>query len=41
MRKALVDAQTSPDEVGYINAHGTGTQANDATEAAEALRIHA
>ena len=24
----------SPEEVGYINAHGTGTQANDATEAA-------
>jgi 3-oxoacyl-[acyl-carrier-protein] synthase II/nodulation protein E len=34
MRKALADANTSPDEVGYINAHGTGTQANDATEAA-------
>lgn len=34
MRKALADANASPDEVGYINAHGTGTQANDATEAA-------
>lgn len=34
MRKALEDAGASPDEVGYINAHGTGTQANDATEAA-------
>jgi 3-oxoacyl-[acyl-carrier-protein] synthase II/nodulation protein E len=34
MQKALADAQASPDEVGYINAHGTGTQANDATEAA-------
>ncbi len=34
MRKALGDANASPDEVGYINAHGTGTQANDATEAA-------
>lgn len=33
MRKALTDAGASPDEVGYINAHGTGTQANDATEA--------
>ena len=32
MRKALVDANASPEEVGYINAHGTGTQANDATE---------
>ncbi len=34
MRKALKDANASPEEVGYINAHGTGTQANDATEAA-------
>ena len=34
MRKALKDANASPDEVGYINAHGTGTQANDSTEAA-------
>jgi len=32
MRKALADANASPEEVGYINAHGTGTQANDATE---------
>jgi nodulation protein E len=34
MRKAIADANASPDEVGYINAHGTGTQANDATESA-------
>jgi 3-oxoacyl-[acyl-carrier-protein] synthase II/nodulation protein E len=34
MRKALADANATPDDVGYINAHGTGTQANDATEAA-------
>ena len=34
MRKALKDANASLDEVGYINAHGTGTQANDATESA-------
>ena len=34
MRKALKDANASPEEVTYINAHGTGTQANDATEAA-------
>ncbi|WP_035358863.1 beta-ketoacyl-[acyl-carrier-protein] synthase family protein [Edaphobacter aggregans] len=32
MRKALADANAAPDDVGYINAHGTGTQANDATE---------
>ena len=34
MRKALKDANASPEDVTYINAHGTGTQANDATEAA-------
>ena len=34
MRKAIADAGATPDQVGYINAHGTGTQANDATEAA-------
>lgn len=36
MRRALQDADASPDEVGYVNAHGTGTQANDRVEA-EAL----
>jgi len=34
MRQAIADANASPEEVGYINAHGTGTQANDITEAA-------
>jgi nodulation protein E len=34
MRKALKDANASLEDVTYINAHGTGTQANDATEAA-------
>jgi 3-oxoacyl-(acyl-carrier-protein) synthase len=29
---ALQDAQVRPEQVGYINAHGTGTQANDVTE---------
>ena len=37
MRWALEDAQIAPEEIGYINAHGTGTQANDATET-EAIR---
>jgi nodulation protein E len=34
MRQAIADANAMPDEVGYISAHGTGTQANDSTEAA-------
>jgi nodulation protein E len=33
MRQAIADANASSDEVAYINAHGTGTQANDITEA--------
>ncbi|HEX5430459.1 MAG TPA: beta-ketoacyl-[acyl-carrier-protein] synthase family protein [Bryobacteraceae bacterium] len=37
MRAALDDAGLAPEAVGYINAHGTGTQANDATES-EAIR---
>jgi len=37
MRAALADAGTAPDAVDYVNAHGTGTAANDRTEA-EALR---
>jgi nodulation protein E len=31
---ALKDAELNPEEVGYINAHGTGTQINDITETA-------
>ena len=34
MRAALADAAMAPGEVGYVNAHGTGTQANDRAEAA-------
>ena len=34
MRAALSDAAIAPDQVGYINAHGTGTAANDKTECA-------
>jgi nodulation protein E len=34
MRGALHDAGLNADEVGYINAHGTGTAANDKTECA-------
>ncbi len=32
MRSALADAGVEPEQVGYINAHGTGTPANDPTE---------
>jgi nodulation protein E len=32
LRRALSDAGTVPAEIDYINAHGTGTRANDATE---------
>ncbi len=34
MAGALADARINADEVGYINAHGTGTAANDKTECA-------
>jgi nodulation protein E len=34
MRAALLDAGIAPEEVGYINAHGTGTPANDPIETA-------
>jgi beta-ketoacyl-acyl-carrier-protein synthase II len=32
LRMALQEAQVNPDEVDYINAHGTGTRLNDVTE---------
>jgi nodulation protein E len=38
MQLALRDAELEPRRIGYINAHGTGTRANDATETAA---IHA
>jgi 3-oxoacyl-[acyl-carrier-protein] synthase II len=32
MRMALRDAKLAPEQIGYINAHGTSTKQNDATE---------
>jgi 3-oxoacyl-[acyl-carrier-protein] synthase II len=32
MRLALQDAQLEPEQVDYVNAHGTSTQANDSNE---------
>ena len=34
MAKAIRDAGLAPEQIGYINAHGTATQANDRTETA-------
>lgn len=39
MRGALADAGLDPSEVDYINAHGTGTPNNDASESAAMLRL--
>jgi nodulation protein E len=32
MNKALADSELSPSDIGYVNAHGTGTLLNDVTE---------
>ena len=39
MRKALSMAGLSPEDIGYVNAHGTGTPNNDASESAALRRI--
>jgi len=39
MRRALEDAGIEPTAVGYINAHGTSTPLNDATETLAIKRV--
>ena len=37
LRRAMVNGNVKPEEIGYINSHGTGTKKNDA---AEFLSLH-
>lgn len=39
VRASLRDAGLGPEAVGYVNVHGTGTEANDATEWAALERV--
>lgn len=39
MRSALSDGGLEPEDIGYINAHGTGTVANDVTETAAIRQV--
>ncbi|WPY95522.1 beta-ketoacyl-[acyl-carrier-protein] synthase family protein [Limimaricola variabilis] len=39
MRAALSDAGLAPEAVGYVNAHGTGTTANDRSECAAVAQV--
>ena len=38
MKAALRDADLEPEQIGYVNTHGTATRANDIAET-EALRL--
>lgn len=39
MRAALTDGGLAPERIGYVNAHGTGTAANDPTECAAIIDV--
>ena len=39
MRAALADAGLAPSDIGYLNLHGTGTQANDEMEMKAVRRV--
>ena len=39
MEKALLCAEVRPEQIGYVNAHGTGTALNDRNETAAIKRV--
>jgi len=39
MKKALENAQLAPEQIDYINAHGTGTNNNDLSEGTAIMRL--
>jgi 3-oxoacyl-[acyl-carrier-protein] synthase II len=39
MRNALAEAGVAPDQIGYINAHGSSTPLNDSTETASIKQV--
>src|SRR5919198_2526072 len=39
MREALADAQLAPEQIDYINAHGSSTQLNDTAETASIKQV--